>query len=171
MYWLDYCFTGDLEKEIMLEECGMLKALLRKCFTAVNQLIYRIEENFPGEKLEKIHLQTSACLGDNCIIIIERINQIEKLLEEREFDVETRMDTKLFKELKNRSKKFEINIIKISNTITRTLSAIYGASERENLDHAVDEYARAVDDFKPGAGIFCWNIGKVIELIEVYNKK
>ncbi|KAK3588602.1 hypothetical protein CHS0354_001927 [Potamilus streckersoni] len=223
MCWSDI-FHGESGRETMLKECRKLKALLGDCFTTINHLIDRIEENFPGEKLEKIYVQSSACLGDNCIIIMERINQIEKLLEEREFDMETRIDTKLFKELKNRSRKFEIKVIKISNSkglligivigfilafvcwtkngmrkctienilnfvmikitvfvlllivilfvgITIVLSIIFGSSRREKLNLALGEYARAVEDFEPIARKFCWNIGKVIELMEVHNKK
>ncbi|KAK3588600.1 hypothetical protein CHS0354_001925 [Potamilus streckersoni] len=222
MCWSDIFFPGNSKKITMLEECGTLKDLLGDCFTAVNHLIDRIEENFPGEKLEKIYVQTSACLGDNCIIIIERINQIEKLLEENEFGVETRMDTKLFKELKDLNTNFEKTIIKISQyksifmgivvgfvfgfifwtimgmmectiddlkrgkiktlifallmvavilVITMALSVIYGVLERVKLDQALEKYARDVEDFKPNARTFCWNIGKVSELIEMHNKR
>ncbi|KAK3588603.1 hypothetical protein CHS0354_001928 [Potamilus streckersoni] len=221
MCWSDI-FLGNSKKITMLEECGTLKTLFGNCFKAVNHLIDRIEENFPGEKLEKIYVRSSACLGDNCIIIIQRVRQIEKLLEERNFEVETQMDTKLFKELKDRSRKFEIKVIKISNSkslligivigfvlafvywtikcmgdstiedilnfgmikiigfvllmiavlyvgITMVLSIIFWSSRREKLNRAVEEYARAVEDFGRVASTFCWNIGKVIELIEVHN--
>ncbi|KAK3601138.1 hypothetical protein CHS0354_019132 [Potamilus streckersoni] len=117
-------FPRNLEKKTILAECGKLKFLLRDCFTSVNHLIGRIEENIPGQKLERIYVQTSARLGDNCIIIIERINQIKKLLEEKEFDVEKPMDTNMFKELKVLSTHFEA-IIKTS-TIKIKVIAMFG---------------------------------------------
>ncbi|KAK3588601.1 hypothetical protein CHS0354_001926 [Potamilus streckersoni] len=114
MCWSDIFFPGNSKKETKLEECRRLKALLGDCCSALNHLIDRIEEHFPGEKLEKIYVQTSACLGDNCIIIIERINQIDNLLEWNEFGLETRIDTKLFRDLKDLNTDFEKIIIRIS---------------------------------------------------------
>lgn len=223
MSWADIFYPGNSEMKTRLAQlCGQLNTLLDSCFTAVNHLIDCVEEYLPGQKFEKITMQVSASLRDNCNLIIGRVNEIKNYLEKKEYEVEKLMGTELFNQLMNLDTKFQekidiakkalIGIEGISLTVggvalvaaiaagkmltkvvarlgviaTSTLatiglavfglaidmivSAILGAVEKAELEKAVEEYANAVEAFKPAADEFYDNISMVRAMIKLHIK-
>ncbi|KAL3889178.1 hypothetical protein ACJMK2_001529 [Sinanodonta woodiana] len=129
MSWTDILYPGNSDMKIRLASLsGQLYTLVENCFVSVNHLIDSIHQYLPGLKFEKICMNDSKSLADNCNIIIGRVNEINAYVTQKGKDVELLIGTELFKQLSSPDTTFQqkIDIAKKAVTIITTSGWLVG---------------------------------------------
>ncbi|XP_057188425.1 single-pass membrane and coiled-coil domain-containing protein 3-like [Triplophysa rosa] len=171
MSWSDIFYPGNPERrERVTHKCQDLKNLMENNFRATNNLI-SVLNGYLGYSFSNITLDENADVNHNCDILIERVREIQAAVEKLDQELKDKLEPTLYEKLKKmdllKSVSFANAVIgQIVPGIGMIVGAIVGSIERDQLEHALREYDRALAEFKPASEHYQDSIFEVKAVIQ-----
>ncbi|XP_073688689.1 single-pass membrane and coiled-coil domain-containing protein 3-like [Garra rufa] len=166
MSWSDIFYPGNPERRERLQRKHQkLLDLMKNNFHATNQLIETLEKHF-GWSFSPISLNEEATVKENCDVIIERIREIQAKVEKIDTQLKEKLEPTLYEKLKNMNLSVKVHTLALGTAllgvgifpIGMIIGAVAGSTERNQLERDLEEYEKALQEFKPASEIYQDNI-------------
>jgi len=174
MSWSDIFYPGNPERrERLIRKHQELLHLMKGNFRATNQLIETLNEHL-HLSFSPIALDEKATVKENCEVIIGRIHEIQAEVEKIDQHLKEKLEPKLYEKLLASSLTLyaHAGVVMLGFLlfgIDMIVGAVEGSIERDKLERALEDYAKALKEFRPASEEYQDSITYVrvtIEMIE-----
>ncbi|XP_067284783.1 single-pass membrane and coiled-coil domain-containing protein 3-like [Pseudorasbora parva] len=151
--WSDLFYPGNPERRQRLTRKHQeLLELMKNNFRATNQLIETLKKHV-GLSFSPIAVNEKASVKENCEVIIARIREIQAEVEKIDTHLKEKLEPTLYKKL-------SVHVLTpvLYNDVFLPIigvdmiaGAIGGSVSRDQLEKALEEYEKTLDEFRPAS--------------------
>ncbi|KAL3888056.1 hypothetical protein ACJMK2_000512 [Sinanodonta woodiana] len=129
MSWMDIFFPSERRKEEEIARLsGKLSVLVDNCFLTTNKIIDCIQQYLPRRKYDELELDSSKSIRDSCNLIIQRLDELDRYLEETKLNIEKEMNPEVFRKLVSPGTSY-LEKLKIAKSCSTHIMDITGSVE------------------------------------------